>query len=156
MKRFSEAVVAKHMRYARKDPHHLLQAAPLQSKKPIRRPARPKFLDLTKKPLRRLTDEDRLRIIYMRWGKLLGFTDEDRTDLARSKLPRTKDIAKKLYLPLATVGWVVSQFERRGFDLDAFSQPSRKFSTIPLDVQEALKSQWLLQAWHMFSLEQRV
>ena len=58
-------------------------------------------------------------------------------------------------IPHSTVGFVVSQYESRGYDFDRLARPKGQFSRISGQLKQRLLAPALLNAWVAFSLTER-
>ena len=106
------------------------------------------MVDLSKRGYRKLSKVEKLRVIGLRYGSLTDFTQTVRT---------TTHISKICYIPFSTVARIIKKFEHSGFKLDQVSKKKkRSYKCIPLYVQSILREQDLLQAWHPYSLTERV
>ena len=88
-----------------------------------------------------------MRIIYTRYGSL--------TQL-ENVLMTCESVSRKLMIPVSTVGFVVSQYERRGYSFDSLARPKGRFTRISNEVKQRLLSPAVLNAWVAFSLTERV
>ena len=71
MERLRLAAIERLMRRAERDPNLLLEDPLLKARPKFIKPE--KVLDLTKRPYFPLTEETRMRVIYLRWGSLTEF-----------------------------------------------------------------------------------
>ena len=142
-----QTVTSKYLRRSKLSPSQLL-CKPLFEIKGPRPKKPPPPVDLTTKPRRPLSRNDRRRIIYSRFGSETDFSHHRMTCL---------EISRKLLIPLSTVGFTLVQFERRGRRLDAFERPlDNRFRNIPEPVRQQLVARELLQEWAPFNLRERV
>ena len=103
----------RHMRRGQLSPSQLLQKPLFQPSNGREKPPPPPP-NLAKRPRRYLTKEDRMRIIYTRYGSLTRLDNV---------LMTCEEVSRKLMIPTSTVGFVVSQYERRGCDFDDWRGP---------------------------------
>ena len=87
-------------------------------------------------------------MIGLRYGSMTDFSKTVRT---------TTHISKLCYIPFSTVARIIKNFEHSGYNLDQVNKKKkRSFKCIPLHVRSILLQQDLLQAWHPYSLAERV
>ena len=135
----------RHMRRGQLSPSQLLQKPLFQPSNGREKPPPPPP-NLAKRPRRYLTKEDRMRIIYTRYGSLTRLDNV---------LMTCEEVSRKLMIPNSTVGFVVSQYERRGCDFDRLARPKGQFSRISGQLKQRLLAPALLNAWVAFSLTER-
>ena len=78
-------------------------------REPRRKPPKPP-LDLYRRRVRRLTTEDRMRIVDLRYGSLVQLGRPRRT---------LREVSCKLRIPLTTVATVIRNYLQRGRDFQA-------------------------------------
>ena len=101
---------------------------------------------LTKSPQRRLTKEDKMRIVFLRYGSLVDFSNSYSSHVK---------IAKKLRLAPATVSYTLLKFAEHGFRLDQLGQRYQRYRALPANVRANLLSPPVLQAWAHLTLPER-
>ena len=98
-------------------------------------------------PHRRLTQDDRKRIVFRRFGSLDDFS------VVILSLPK---ISKQMRIPCSTVNYVTLKFCRGGHTFDVFETPSRRFRKLTIECKGFLLSPRTLEKWAPFNLKERV
>ena len=112
----------------------------------VRRERPRKYRPMERRQYRRLSIDEKRRIVFLRYGSLSAFGQPVRDQAEIGRMSRT---------PRTTIVHLLRKFVNSGHNLAVFEPTSTVFSCIPRNLQGFLRDKRSLQVWAPYSIKER-